>query len=357
MVKRAAFSVLVLVMFVAAMAQGTRPIRDPIGYVWSPNPMNRLMDYLLASCHSDAQLPPLVAGICPHDDFLYAGPVYLPIMRRIHTKEVIIFGVTHHDVRLAMKDPKNKLILDAYDNWKGPFGPVAVSPLRELLKKKLSPDAYMVSNKAQALEHSIEGMVPFLQYFNRKIKITPVMVTGMSFERMQRLSSKVAEVIIGYMKDNNLEPGKDVFFLISSDANHYGEDFDNTVFGTGEQGHDAAVANDWRIARDFLSGKITKQKIQGEMKATSEGKALWCGRYSIPFGMLATLKVLRALAPEEQMNGQVLRYADTYSNGPIPLRKTGFGVTAPFSLRHWVGHLSVGYWLADEKKPLAKVSK
>jgi len=357
MAKRAAFSVLVLVMFVAAMAQGTRPVRDPIGYVWSPNPMNRLMNYLLASCHSDADLPTLVAGICPHDDFLYAGPVYLPIMRRIQTREVIIFGVTHHDVRIAMKDPKNVLILDSYDNWKGPYGPVELSPFREILKRKLLPKDYIVSNKAQSLEHSIEGMVPFLQYFNRKIKITPVMVTGMSFERMQRLSSKVAEIIIGYMKDNNLEPGKDVFFLISSDANHYGEDFDNTVFGTGEQGHDAAVANDWRIARELLSGKITKQKIQDEMKATSEGKALWCGRYSIPFGMLTTLKVLRALAPEKQINGQVLRYADTYSNGPIPLRKTGFGITAPFSLQHWVGHLSVGYWLDDDKTAVAKVRK
>ncbi|RLE16908.1 MAG: AmmeMemoRadiSam system protein B [Acidobacteria bacterium] len=357
MKKRTAFPILMLMVFVTVMAQGTRPVRDPIGYVWAPNPMNRLMDYLLSSAHSDAELPPLVAGICPHDDFLYAGPVYLPIMRRIHTKEVIIFGVTHHDVRLAMKDPKNVLIMDAYDNWKGPYGPVAISPFREILKKELPTGDYMVSNKAQALEHSIEGMVPFLQYFNRKIKITPVMVTGMSFERMEKLSSEMAKIIVNYMKKNNLKPGRDVFFLISSDANHYGEDFDNTVFGKGEKGHDAAVANDWRIAREFLSGKVTVKKIQSEMAATEDGKALWCGRYSIPFGMLTTMKVLQALNPSKEMTGHVLRYADTYSNGPIPLRKTGFGVTAPFSLQHWVGHLSMGYWLGNGEKAPAKAGK
>lgn len=354
MKKRAMFSVLILVMFVTVLAQGTRPVRDHIGYTWSPNPTNRLIDYLLSSCHLDMELPPLVAGICPHDDYLYAGPVYLPLMRRIHTKEVIVFGVTHHGVRMAMKDPKNVLILDNYDNWKGPYGPVKISPLREILKKKLSSQDFIVSNKAHALEHSIEGMMPFLQYFNRKVSITPVMVTGMAFEKIEKLSSEMAAVIVDYMKKNNLKPGKDVFFLISSDANHYGEDFNNTVFGTGEKGHDAAVANDWRIAGDFLSGKITRQKIQGEINATSKGKALWCGRYSVPFGMLTTLKVLRALVPSKEMTGCVLRYADTYSNGPIPLRKTGFGVTAPFSLQHWVGHLSTGYWLSDGKIMPAK---
>ncbi len=357
MAKRTVFSVLILAMFVTVLAQGTRPVRDPIGYVWSPNSMNRLADYLLAASHDDIKLPLLVAGICPHDDFLYAGPVYLPIMRRIHAKEVIVFGVTHHDVRMAMKDPKNVLILDNYDNWKGPYGLMAISPLREFLKNKLSPKDYIVSNKAQTLEHSIEGMVPFLQYFNRNVKLTPVMVTGMLFERMEKLSSEVADVIVAYMKKNKLSPGKDIFFLVSSDANHYGEDFDNTVFGSGEKGHDAAVANDWHIAHDFLSGTLTEKKLKKEMAATKDGEALWCGRYSIPFGMLTTLKVLRKLAPSKTLAGQVLQYGDTYSNGPIPLRKSGFGVTAPFSLQHWVGHLSMGYWLAGGKKELKQAGK
>ncbi len=357
MKRKTAFLIFLLMVAISVLAQGTRPVRDPIGYVWSPAPMNRLAAYLLAHDTGNSKIPPLVAGICPHDDFLYAGPVYIPLMRRIHAKEVIIFGVTHHDVRMAMKDPKNILILDAYRSWAGPYGPVSISPLREILKKRLPATDFMTSNKAQALEHSIEGMVPFLQYFNRNIEITPVMVTGMSFVRMQELSSEMAAIIVDYMKKNHLEPGKDIFFLISSDANHYGEDFDNTVFGTGEKGHDAAVVNDKRIARDFLSGTVTVKKIQNEMVATENGKALWCGHFSVPFGLLTTMKVLKALSPSKTMTGQVLRYADTYSNGPIPLRKNGFGVTAPFSLQHWVGHLSMGYWLTDRETSPEKTGK
>jgi hypothetical protein len=29
----------------------------------------------------------------------------------------------------------------------------------------------------------------------------------------------------------------------------------------------------------------------------------------------------------------------------LPLKKTGMGTTAPFSLRHWVSFFSIGYYL------------
>ena len=46
---------------------------------------------------------------------------------------------------------------------------------------------FIVSNKAQSIEHSIEALIPFLQYYNRDLKITPIMVTQMPFERMDEL--------------------------------------------------------------------------------------------------------------------------------------------------------------------------
>ena len=82
-----------------------------------------------------------------------------------------------------------------------------------------------VSNQAHALEHSIEAQVPFLQYSNPDIRITPIMVTAMPWERMNELAERLATVLAGYMKENNLQPGRDIFFLISADANHYGQGF------------------------------------------------------------------------------------------------------------------------------------
>ena len=70
----------------------------------------------------------------------------------------------------------------------------------------------------------------------------------------------------------------------------------------------------------------------------------WCGKYSIPFGLLAVRKII-AMDSDKKMSGILLRYSDTYSEGALPLTKLGMGTTAPFSLRHWVSFCSIGYYL------------
>ena len=45
------------------------------------------------------------------------------------------------------------------------------------------------------------------------------------------------------------------------------------------------------------------------------------------------------------MTGKLFRYSDTYSEGVLPLKKAGFGITAPYSLKHWVGFFSAGFYL------------
>ena len=72
---------------------------------------------------------------------------------------------------------------------------------------------------------------------------------------------------------------------------------------------------------------------------------VWCGKYSIPFGMLTVLQVVKQLGGGKELAGKVIRYSDTYTEGVIPLKKPGFGITAPFSLKHWVGFFSAGYYL------------
>jgi hypothetical protein len=47
----------------------------------------------------------------------------------------------------------------------------------------------------------------------------------------------------------------------------------------------------------------------------------------------------------KKIRGSLIRYSDTYSEGVLPLKKTGMGLTAPFSLRHWVSFFSVGYYV------------
>jgi AmmeMemoRadiSam system protein B len=324
------------------IAQGIRPIRDDVGYCWHREQMKLLVNYLAARESNTSTDSSFVAAVSPHDDYLYAASIYYPLFRSIKSKEVVIFGVTHSSVRKEIGDPQGILLLDGFKAWTGCGRTVEISPLRGFIKSELDTQYYTIHNRAHELEHSIEAMVPWLQYFNPGVKITPIMVTAMPFERMDELSEKLSTIIAEYMRNAELIPGRDIFFLCSSDANHYGKDFDNIPFGEDSNAHVKGVEQDRQIAESFIAGVVESGKIRdfiGAMKSI-----VWCGRYSIPFGLLTTEKTIQKVL-EKKLFGEILRYSDTYTEGVLPLTQTGMGITAPFSLKHWVGHLSAGFRL------------
>ena len=81
-------------------------MRDDVGFCWQRPQMRRLMDLLAARRPAGVPGRDLVAGISPHDDYLYAGRVYYPLFRKLRTKEAVIFGVTHGTVRKEIGDPQ-----------------------------------------------------------------------------------------------------------------------------------------------------------------------------------------------------------------------------------------------------------
>ncbi|OGF67517.1 MAG: AmmeMemoRadiSam system protein B [Candidatus Fischerbacteria bacterium RBG_13_37_8] len=340
-------TLLITLLAMSLHANDIRPVRDDIGYCWTMDCMKKFITYL-ESHDQTKEIPlPIIAGITPHDDFLYAGTIYYPLYKNIKAKEAVIFGVTHKTVRDAINDPQNILILDEFTAWKGLNGTITVSPLREYIKSHLNKSDFMVSNKAHELEHSIEGQLPFLHYFNQNIRITPIMVTGMPFEKMEEISTRLAEVITAYIHENNLKPGKDIVFLFSADANHYGKDFNNTPFGEDEKAHEKGINQDLNWVKSYLTGKVDNEKIRilttklWGATYRDYGSTYWCGKYSIPFGMLTTMKIMHSL--NIPLQGTLLQFGDTYSGGVLPVTKCGIGTTAPFSLKHWVSFFSVAY--------------
>lgn len=292
----------------------------------------------------------LIGGISVHDDYLYAGKIYCPLFSQIRTKEVVIFGVTHGTVRKEMNDPKNVLILDEHDSWQGPYGKVHVSPLREIIKSKMDKDYLMISNKAHQIEHSIEALIPFLQYFNRDIKITPIMITQMPFEKMEDASKKLTSIILEYVKQNKLEIGKDIFFLISNDANHYGEDFNNSPYGLDAKAHKIATDNDKRIIEENLVDEISKEKVINLTRELwpeiVENKTIpiWCGRYPVVFGLMTIKNIIR-IVNGKSIEGKLYKYSDTFTEKVLPVNDTSMGLTAPFSYHHWCGWFTLGLYL------------
>jgi AmmeMemoRadiSam system protein B len=331
-------------------AQEKRPIRDDVGFCWNSLSMQKLVDYLQSQEKQTFEAEGLVAAISPHDDYLYAGRIYYPLFKILRTKEVVIFGVTHGTVRNEITGLQNILILDEFKYWPGIKKPIPVSRLREFLMERLDPEVYVKNNRAHEIEHSIEALLPFLQYFNPEVKITPIMVTPMPFVRMEEVSAKLAEVITDYMNENHLAAGKDIFFLVSSDGNHYGKDFNNSPFGEGEKAWETALQLDQRLIGTYLTGVMDRDKIEGLTKELwgetyiDYRNTYWCGKYSVPFGLLTVEKIM-ALTLNKKINGMLFRFSDTYSEGVLPLKKTGMGTTAPFSLRHWVSFFSIGYYI------------
>lgn len=332
-----------------SVGEKIRPIRDDVGFCWNSVSMKILVDYLASQEKEKFESRGLVAAISPHDDYLYAGRLYYPLFNCIRTKEAVIFGVTHGTVRNEIKGLDSVLILDEFDCWPGVLKPVKISPLREYIKAHLKPEYSVVNNRAHEIEHSIEALVPFLQYFNPEVKITPIMVAPMPLEKMKEIAEALAGVISAYIKERNLVPGKDIFFLISADGNHYGKDFNNLAFGEGQEAWEKGLAFDRQLIDNFLTGPVTDQKIAG---LTGElwgqtyldyKNSYWCGKYSIPFGLLTTSRIMLKTTGKN-ITGRLFRYSDTYSEGVLPLKKIGLGTTAPFSLRHWVSFCSIGYY-------------
>ena len=331
-------------------AQESRPIRDDVGFCWNPESMQKLVDYLDAQEIQVPEAEGLVAAISPHDDYLYAGRIYYPLFKILKVKEVVIFGVTHGTVRNEISGLQNILILDEFDYWPGLKNPIPVSGMRKYLFDRLDKTVFIKNNRAHEIEHSIEALLPFLQYYNPDVKITPIMVTPMPFARMEEISAELAEVIAEYMNIHHLKAGKDIFFLISSDGNHYGKDFNNSPFGEGEKAWETALKLDQRLISSYLTGVMDSKKVEGLTQELwgetflDYRNTYWCGKYSIPFGLLTIEKIMK-LFLNEKIIGRLFRFSDTYSEGVLPLKKTGMGTTAPFSLRHWVSFFSIGYYL------------
>ncbi|UCF06456.1 MAG: AmmeMemoRadiSam system protein B [bacterium] len=308
----------------------------------------------------------MIGAICPHDDYLYAGPVYLHAMRNIRAPLVVLFGVSHSARR---RNVQGKLIFDRFRAWKGPYGDTPVSPLREAVIASLPRELVLVSDEIHGEEHSLEAFIPFLQFYERyhrerifggaskdaqpRIEILPILVSRLPGALFEAAVDTLAAVLLTQIDAQSLKLGRDVMVLISADCVHYGDEKwggrNYAPFGVGEKGYERGVEQDLDIIRTSLTGVVGGDRI-ASFRTTVERddfhwpyKVTWCGVYSIPFG-LSVLSRMCELYGREPPEGFLLRYATSIDPGRLPLDWTGLGVTNINTLRHWVGYAAIGYW-------------
>ena len=290
-----------------------------------------------------------IAGICPHDDHLLAGRVYVHLFQNLKAKRYVIFGVAHKAANWGAED---YLIFDSFNYWLGPFGPVKVSSLREQIISQLPGSSFVVNNDWQSEEHSVEGIIPFIQYYHHDAEIVSILVPYMNWERIKELSQNLADAFSNIVAKYNWKLGEDISFICSNDGDHYGDqDWGGrnfAPFGTDEAGYLKATSQDQNLSKTTLEGELTAQKIQefclrvwGE-NDLKEYKIRWCGRFAIPMG-LNTVRLLREKMNGPVLNGYFLRYDTSHNLGKLPLEDVGLGTTAPNNIRHWVGYSAIGF--------------
>lgn len=284
--------------------------------------------------------------ICPHDDYSYAGEVYTYALKNIRAKTVLIFGVAHKARNFNLE---NKIIFDHFTHWHGCYGNVKISDAREEIIKELPENIFLINDSMQQIEHSVEAIVPFLQFYNRDVEIISILVPHMSFGRMKEISKPLSEAINKILQKRNWHWGNDFAMVISNDCVHYGDEGWNgrnfARYGCDSSGYKNAIAFERQLISECLDKTIVSEKIKSFTAHTvmdadfREYKWTWCGRYSVPFGLLTSLN----MAGDTGLSGSFLCYKNSIDHEPIRVHDLGLGVTALANLHHWVGYTAIGY--------------
>jgi AmmeMemoRadiSam system protein B len=288
-------------------------------------------------------------AIVPHDDYAYVQELYPKTLAQVKARTIFMIGVAHKARLFNLQD---KIVFGSFDYWNAPFGKVKVSRFRNIIKEELDSSLYVVNDSMQSMEHSLEPFLPILQYAHNDFEIIPILVPYMDFEKMQEIAEPLANIIFKIVKEHNMEWGRDFSILTSTDAVHYGdEDWGGknfARFGTDSVGYEKAVAYEHEIIDSCFLGGLTVGKIERFTKYTvdaqnyKEYKWTWCGRYSVPLGLL-TSYYLQDLY-EIKLQDTFIGYSNSIAKPVLNLEDIGMGTTAVANMHHWVGYCAVGYY-------------
>lgn len=323
-----------------------RPLKDTVGFAQFSWQMDSLLVRIEQSGWRKNDTTTLRFAVCPHDDYTYVGKLYPELCQNIKASNLILIGVAHSAAKMGIED---SLVFDSFDEWKGPWKNVNILPERREIFATLAGKYAIINDSLHTAEHSIEAMIPFLQYFNRDVSIIPILVPAMSPQRMEDCGKALAAAISEVAIKNKWEWGKDYAIVVTTDAVHYGnEDWggkDMAYFGCDDAGNIKAFEHENEIISNCFTGKLTPEKIRLFNSYTLDDqdfhnyKWTWCGRYSVPVAMYTALFLDRT----RELAGSVAGYSTSITSQHIPVDNIQMGRTAIATKCHWVGYAAIGY--------------
>jgi len=326
--------------------------RDSVGYAATAEQMKATWGLSAEGPAPDrlgpSPAPGVIGALSPHDDYLYAGRVYRTVLPLVTAKTVIVIGVFHQYRKYRIRD---RIVFDPYPTWRSPDGLVRVSGIRDELVAAMPEGDAFKDYAAHDAEHSIEAEVYWLRHANPKVEIVPILAPAGRFERIEEIATRLGDALAASMKKRDWKLGRDVAIVISADAVHYGPDFHHVPFGDGGvAAYTKAIARDRAILTGPIAGPVSADKIRTlygtfvDPAAPDTYRVSWCGRFSIPFGMLLLRQTAKATGLGAPV-GKPLAYATSVGAPELHLREVGLGETAPANLYHFVGY-PAAVWVA-----------
>ena len=162
--------------------------------------------------HTLAELIPSVSEtvrakgvIAPHAGYVYSGGVAGETFARVDIPEtVIILGPNHHG--------RGEAVAMGTDNWAMPMGEVSFAV--DLAAFMLNDSKIIVAdNLAHQFEHSLEVQIPFLQYFQDRLSIVPLVVSHISYQQCRQVAADIVRAVRAYAGP--------VLLVASTDMTHY----------------------------------------------------------------------------------------------------------------------------------------
>jgi len=213
----------------------------------------------------------IVAIIVPHAGYIYSGQVAAHAYKQIegmHFDTVVMIGVSH-------RMPFRGAAIYKSGAYETPLGTVKVDD--ELTSELMSQtDILEFYPDADAIEHSLEVQVPFLQVVLSDFKIVPILMRDWSGMISHAISDALAKV----MKDKN------VLIVASTDMSHY-------------HPYKEAVSMD-----DVALTSIKRMDIEQLDDDLASGEAELCGAG----GVIVTLMTAKKLGAE---GIEILKYANS----------------------------------------------
>ena len=168
---------------------------------------------------------------------------------------------------------------------------------------------------------------------------------------MEVCGKALADAIRIVAEKHKWEWGTDYAIVVTTDAVHYGNEdwggIDRAYFGCDEQGNIKAREHESVIIDSCFKGNVVPEKIRLFSNYTlnpenfREYKWTWCGRYSVPFGLLTAFYLGKL--QDINLQGCLYGYAPSIDHPRIRVDDLRMGLTSPAKLRHWVGYAAVGY--------------